>query len=86
VQLALAEQFAAQPMSYVFGTMNGFLAGSFGGIDYVVTSKDKNKLPAEYTVPYEACIPVCGMCFASPKDVDCILRLVAVLPSALFFV
>ena len=66
--------------------MDGFLANSFGGFDYVVNSKDRNKLPATYTIPFEGCVPVCGMCFASPLDDNCIIRLVAVLPSALFFV
>lgn len=73
-------------MSYVFSTMDSFLANSFGGLDYVVNSKDGSKLPVIYTVPLEACIPVCGMCFASPFDDNCVIRLVAVLPSALFFV
>lgn len=66
--------------------MEEFLSRGYQGPDHVITSKDKDKLSRRYVIPFEACIPVIGMCFNSPAKSDYVLRLVAVFHSTLFFV
>ncbi len=81
----MIKQFRAPPLSFVYRTMDEFLKVKFS-LDYVLNLKCGDQLDLTYYSPLCACVPVLGMTFASPLSANHYIRLVCIMPAALFFV